>query len=65
MIDLMKIHPMSSLLGGTGTALSNMVHCSDEMAIAMHGFFTDEGKLDIEAYFQAVQKLKKKLGKAA
>ena len=42
-IDLLKIHPMTTLLGGSGKALSNMVHCSDEMAVAMHGYFTDEG----------------------
>ena len=66
MIDLMKIHPMTSLLGGTGSSLSNLVHCSDEMAIACHGYFTNEGKLPIEDYYQAVEKLKKKLyGKVA
>lgn len=58
-IDLMSIHPMTTLLGGSGTALSNVVHCSDEMSVALHGYFTDEGKLDIESYRLAIQ------GKAA
>lgn len=60
-IDLMKIHPMATLLGGVGGSLSNTVHMSDEMAIASNQFFTDEGKLDIEAYYQEVQRLKKKV----
>lgn len=58
-IDLMAIHPMTTLLGGTGKALSNMVHMSDEMSVSLHGYFTDEGKLDIESYRLAIQ------GKAA
>ena len=58
-IDLMSIHPMTTLLGGTGKALSNMVHMSDEMSVSLHGYFTDEGKLDIESYRLAIQ------GKAA
>ena len=64
-VDLMKIHPMATLLGGVGNALSNTVKMSDEMAIACNQYFTDEGKLDIETYYQQVQKLKQKLGKAA
>ena len=64
-VDLMKIHPMATMLGGVGGSLSNTVHMSDEMAIACNQYFTDEGKLDIETYYQQVQKLKKKLGKAA
>lgn len=59
----MKIHPMTTLLGGTGKALSNNVHCSDEMAIASHSYFTGEGKLPIEDYYQQVEALKKKLSK--
>ncbi len=51
---------MTTMLGGQGKALVNNVHCSDEMAIAMHGYFTDEGKLNIEEYFQQVERLKKK-----
>ena len=64
-IDLLKIHPMTTLLGGSGKALSNMVHCSDEMAVAMHGYFTDEGRLPIEDYRIQIEKLKKKYSKAS
>ena len=59
-IDLMKIHPMSTLLGGVGEALSNTVHMSDEMTVALHCYITDNGELDIESYFKQVQDLKKK-----
>ena len=59
-IDFLNIHPMTTMLGGQGRALVNNVHCSDEMAIAMHGYFTDEGKLPIEEYYQQVERLKKK-----
>ena len=61
-VDLMKIHPMSTLLGGVGDALSNTVKMSDEMTIAMQGFMTDCGNLDIETYYQQVEKLKKSRG---
>lgn len=60
-LDFLHIHPMTSLLGASGKALSNLVHCSDEMAIAMHGFFTDNGNLNIESYYQTIQKMKKKV----
>ena len=49
-IDMLKIHPMATLLGGEGDALSGAVKCSDEMSIAMHQYFTDCGNLDIESY---------------
>ena len=60
-LDFLHIHPMTSLLGATGKALSNLVHMSDEMAIASHGFFTDNGNLPIEEYYQQIKKLKKKV----
>lgn len=60
-IDLMKIHPMATLLGGVGGSLSNTVHMSDEMSIAMHGYITNGGTLDIDNYYQQIEKLKKKL----
>lgn len=56
---------MTTLLGASGKALSNNVHMSDEMAIACQGFFTDNGNLDIEGYYQQIEKLKKKKAKAA
>lgn len=66
MIDLMKIHPMATLLGGVGGSLSNTVHMSDEMAVSFHGYVTNNGALDIESYYQQIEKLKKKLyGKVA
>ena len=64
-IDFLNIHPMTTLLGGTGKALSNNIHCSDEMTIAMQGFFTDNGNLDIEGYYKQIEKLKKQKAKAA
>ena len=50
MIDMLKIHPMATLLGGEGTALSGNVKCVDEQAIASHNYFTEFGTLDIESY---------------
>ena len=58
-MDFMKIHPMTTLLGGTGKALSNCVHMSDEMSVACHNYFTRSGTLDIEKYRLEVEKLKK------
>ena len=64
-IDLLKIHPMTTLLGAQGEALSNMVHMSDEMSVSMHGYLTDDGKLDIESYRLAVEKIQKRHMKQA
>ena len=64
-IDFLSIHPMTTLLGASGKALSNNVHMSDEMAIACQGFFTDNGNLDIESYYKQIEKLKKQKSKAA
>ena len=64
-IDFLNIHPMTSLLGASGKALSNLVHMSDEMAIACQGYFTDNGNLDIEHYYKQIESLKKKKNKAA
>ena len=49
-LDFMKIHPMATLLGGEGLGLTSSVRMSDEMSIAMHGYFTNEDTLDIDAY---------------
>ena len=54
-LDLMKIHPCATLLGGSGVALSNAVRMSDEMSIAMHGYFTDGGNLDLEKYYKRLK----------
>lgn len=51
-LDFMKIHPMATLLGGEGLGLTSSVRMSDEMSIAMHGYFTNEDTLDIDAYNQ-------------
>lgn len=53
-IDFLKIHPMATLLGGEGDALSSTVHMSDEMSIAMHGWVTNNGTLDIDKYWRAI-----------
>lgn len=49
-IDLLKIHPMATLLGGEGPALAGTVKMSDEMSVSMNGWITDDGNLDIESY---------------
>lgn len=64
-IDLLKIHPMTTMLSASGTALSNMVHFSDEMAVSSHRYFTDDGHLDIESYRVAIEAQKAKLKKAS
>ena len=56
----MKIHPMTTLLGGSGRALVNSVHMTDEMSVASHAYFTKCGNLPIEDYRLAVEKLKKR-----
>ena len=55
MVDFLKIHPMSTLLGGEGDGLSATIHMSDEMSVACHGFFTEQDTLDIEKYYQAIK----------
>lgn len=52
--DYLKIHPMSTLLGGEGDGLSNTVHMSDEMSVACHAYFTGDGELDIDKYYRAI-----------
>lgn len=52
--DFMRIHPMTTLLGGEGDALSPCVHMIDEQSVASHGYFTDDGNLDIEKYYRAL-----------
>lgn len=59
-IDLLKIHPMTSMLGASGKALVNLVHMTDEMSVASHSYFTGCGNLPIEDYRLAVEKLKKR-----
>lgn len=58
MIDLLKIHPMTTLLGASGDALSNMVHPSDEMTVSAHRYFTGDGKLDIDSYRKVIESLR-------
>lgn len=50
--DFMHIHPMTTLLGGEGDALSPCVKVIDEQIISMHGYMTDDGKLNIEKYYK-------------
>ena len=59
-IDLLKIHPMTSMLAGSGKALENLICMTDEMSIASHRYFTGNGNLPIENYRIAVEALKKK-----
>ena len=54
-IDMMAIHPSTTLLGGEGAGLSSTVHMSDEQAVAMHGYLTNNETLDIERYYQAIK----------
>ena len=53
-VDFLKIHPMSTLLGGEGDGLSATIKMPDEMSVACHGYFTDQDTLDIEKYYQAI-----------
>ena len=59
-IDLLKIHPMTSMLAGSGKALANLVCMTDEMSISSHRYFTGNGEIPIEDYRLAVEKLKKR-----
>lgn len=52
MPDFMHIHPMTTLLGGEGDALSPCVKVIDEQIISMHGYMTDDGNLDIDKYYK-------------
>lgn len=58
-IDMMKIHPATTLLGGQGDGLSATVRLIDEQACAYNNYCTNNGTLDIEEYYQAI------FGKAA
>ena len=51
-MDFMKIHPMTTLLVGEGEALCPCVKMIDEQAVAMHGYMTDDGELDIDKYYK-------------
>lgn len=53
-IDMLKIHPISTLLSGEGDALSSTVHMSDEQSVALSSYLTDDGNLNIDKYFTAI-----------
>lgn len=51
----MKIHPISTLLGGTGEGLDTAVHTLDEISIAMHRWITEDNDY-ITKFMNAHQK---------
>ena len=53
-IDFLKIHPMSTLLGGEGDGLTATIKMPDEMCISMHNYLTDNDTVDFDKYYQMI-----------
>ena len=54
--ELMKLHPICTLLGGQGEGLDNAVKITSEQSIGMHRYLTEDDTIDIKKYQDLCEK---------
>ena len=54
--ELMKLHPICTLLGGQGEGLDNAVKITSEQSIGMHRYLTEDDTIDVKKYQDLCEK---------
>ena len=54
--ELMKLHPICTLLGGQGEGLDNAVKITSEQSIGMHRYLTEDDTIDVKKYLDLCEK---------